>query len=107
MNRKNREMLNELIALKLKQESEYTKTNGKSSEDYENLMKAIDKATKLKDIDDQLVHKYVALAAGMVVTPMIDYGVKRILATMLCEFEKDYTFTTSAGKSLMSMFRFK
>lgn len=107
MNRKNKELLNELIAIKLQKEAEFTKTNNKSSDDYDNLMKAIEKATKLKDIDDQSKHKYIALATGIIVTPMIDYGVKKVLAKMLCEFEKDYTFTTSAGKSLMGMFKFK
>lgn len=46
-------------------------------------------------------------AAGLIVAPLIDGAVKKGFAKMLCEFEKDYTFTTSAGRSLSSLFRFK
>ena len=46
-------------------------------------------------------------AAGLVVAPAIEYGVKKGFAKLLCEFEKDYSFTTSAGRSLSDLFKFR
>lgn len=54
--------------------------------------------------------RYVQIAifvAGMVVSPFIERQVKMSYAKLLCEFEKDYSFTTSAGRSLSGLFRFK
>lgn len=45
--------------------------------------------------------------AGLVVAPFIEHISKKAFARYICEFEKDYTFTTSAGRSLSSLFRFK
>lgn len=107
MKRTNEELLNELIEFKLKKELEYEQTNNKSSEDYDKLMSAIDRATKLKDLNNQQKVKLITLLTGVAITPMIDYGVKKVFAKMLCEFEKDYTFTTTAGKTLSGIFKFK
>ena len=41
------------------------------------------------------------------VAPGIQHVSKKAFAKMICNFEKDYTFTTSAGRSLGSLFRFK
>ena len=46
-------------------------------------------------------------AAGLIVAPCIEGAVKKGFAKLLCEFEKDYSFTTSAGRSLSNLFRFK
>ena len=46
-------------------------------------------------------------AAGLVVAPLIDGAVKKGFAKLMCEFEKDYSFTTTAGRSLSGLFRFK
>ena len=45
--------------------------------------------------------------AGLVVAPLVEFTFKKTFAKMLCEFEKDYTFSTTAGRSLSSLFRFK
>ena len=45
--------------------------------------------------------------AGLVVAPIIEHVSKKGFARYICEFEKDYTFTTSPGRSLSSLFRFK
>ena len=41
------------------------------------------------------------------VAPGMQYLGKKAFAKMICTFEKDYTFTTSAGRSLGGLFRFK
>lgn len=46
-------------------------------------------------------------AAGLVIAPLIEVATKKSYAKLLCEFEKDYTFTTSAGRALSGLFRFK
>lgn len=51
--------------------------------------------------------KVVEIAAAVVLAPFIDFRCKEEFAHMLCEFEKDYNFTTMAGKSLSALFKFK
>ena len=51
--------------------------------------------------------KAVEILAAVVVAPLIDYRCKETFARMLCEFEKDYNFTTMAGRSLSGLFKFK
>lgn len=51
--------------------------------------------------------KYAEIALAVVVTPMIEAGCKHAFAKMICEFEKDYNFTTTAGKTLNSLFKFR
>ena len=46
-------------------------------------------------------------AAGLFASPLIEVACKKSYAKLLCEFEKDYTFTTSAGRSLSGLFKFK
>ena len=45
-----------------------------------------------------------AIPAGLLV---IDFLCKRSHTTRICNFEKDYTFTTTPGRSLSGLFRFK
>lgn len=49
----------------------------------------------------------IGTIVGAVVTPVIGHYSKKSLAKMTCMFEKDYTFTTTVGKSFGSFFRFK
>ena len=107
MKRRNEEILNDLIEFKLLKELENEKQHGKSTDDFDKLLFAIDRATKLKDLNEQQRSKLLTLITGVAITPVIDYGVKKVFAKMLCEFEKDYTFTTTAGKTLSSIFKFK
>lgn len=45
--------------------------------------------------------------AGLIASPLIDVLCKKAYAKMICEFEKDYSFTTSAGRALSGLFKFK
>ena len=107
MKRRNEKILNDLIEFKVLKELENEKQHGKSTDDFDKLLLAIARATKLKDMNEQQRSKLLTLMTGAVITPVIDYGVKKVFAKMLCEFEKDYTFTTTAGKTLSSIFKFK
>lgn len=49
----------------------------------------------------------IGTIAGTIIAPIAGFCTKKAFAKMICTFEKDYTFTTSAGRSLGSLFRFK
>lgn len=55
---------------------------------------------------DRLI-KCGEIALAVIVTPMIEAGCKKAFAKLICDFEKDYNFTTMAGKSLSALFKFK
>lgn len=75
-----------------------------------NISKKIEEA-KLKLENDQAAKdrlvKCGEIALAVIVTPMIEAGCKKAFAKMICDFEKDYNFTTMAGKSLNALFKFR
>ena len=75
-----------------------------------NVNKKIEEA-KMKLENDQAAKdrliKCGEIALAVLVTPMIEAGCKKAFAKMICDFEKDYNFTTMAGRSLSSIFKFK
>lgn len=104
MKKENRDLLESLIEMKLKESMENAKANPES---FEEAMKAIDRQLELDKATKEKYFKYVEIALAVIVTPMIEAGCKHAFAKMICEFEKDYNFTTMAGKSLNSLFKFK
>lgn len=50
--------------------------------------------------------RIVEIVGGTVVVSWLNYRHNMKLAERLCNFEKDYTFTTSAGRSLSRCFKF-
>jgi hypothetical protein len=119
MNEDNKKLLEEVINDRLK------KSLGENPDEaaaaFEEAMKAIDRQNELdktkNDLDgiknerdsknrDRLV-KVVEIGAVVVAAPLIEAACKKGFAYMICEFEKDYSFTTMAGKSLSSLFKFK
>lgn len=75
-----------------------------------NVNKKIEEA-KMKLENDQAAKdrliKCGEIALAVIVTPMIEAGCKKAFAKMICDFEKDYNFTTMAGRSLSAIFKFK
>lgn len=75
-----------------------------------NITKKIEEA-KIKLENDQAAKdrliKCGEIALAVIVTPMIEAGCKKAFAKMICDFEQDYNFTTMAGRSLTSIFKFK
>ena len=51
--------------------------------------------------------KVLEIGVALVAVPMIDNKFKTRFAEMICSFEKDYNFTTTAGRSLSSLFKFR
>ena len=60
-----------------------------------------------KKARNEMLIKGIEIAAAVIVAPLIDTRCKTAFAHMLCEFEKDYNFTTMAGRSLSGLFKFR
>jgi hypothetical protein len=129
MEKQNRELLEKVIQDRLTKALEDAESNPKA---FEEAMKAIEKQNDIDknkhvvELDKEKIKleeskntqevkkhkrdiliKCVELGAVAVVIPLIDAGFKRAFAETICNFEKDYTFTTTAGRGLSSLFRWK
>lgn len=123
MKKENKDLLEEVIKDRL------TKSLGsnpdEASEALKEAMEAIDRQIALdkdintmsiadkqldKDIDkdnkDRIV-KFVEIGTAVVLAPLIEAGCKKAFAHMICEFERNDSFTTMAGKSLSGLFKFR
>ena len=74
--------------------------------------KAIDKEIELAKIKSQQnsnrsekAIKLIEIGATLVVAPLIGLKCNTLFAKTICEFEKDYMFTTTAGKTLSKLFK--
>lgn len=106
MKKENKALLEEVINDRLKRALE-EENEEQSQVIFKEAMEAIDRQASLdKDKKDNIV-KYVEIGAAVLLAPLIEAGCKKAFAKIICEFEKDYTFTTSAGRTLSSIFRFK
>ena len=104
MKKENKKLLEEVIKDRL------TKSLGDSdeaSEAFKEAMEAIDRQNTLdKDNKDRIV-KFVEIGTAAVLAPLIEVGCKKAFAHMICEFERNDSFTTMAGKSLSGLFKFR
>ena len=104
MKKENKKLLEDVIKDRL------TKSLGDSdeaSEAFKEAMEAIDRQNTLdKDSKDRIV-KFVEIGTAVVLAPMIELGCKKVFAHMICEFERNDSFTTMAGKSLSGLFKFR
>ena len=83
-------------------------------ENFKEAMEAIDRAIELEKIEQakeeqvkNRVIKYIEIAAIPAALMTLDFLFKRKYMKDVCNFEKDYTFTTTPGRSISSFFRFK
>ena len=74
--------------------------------------KAIDKQIELAKIKSQKdsnrvekAIKLIEIGAVVIATPLIGLKCNTLFAKTICEFEKDYTFTSTAGKTLSKLFK--
>ena len=105
MKKENKKLLEDVIKDRL------TKSLGndpdEASEAFKEAMEAIDRQNTLdKDSKDRIV-KFVEIGTAVVIAPLIETGCKKAFAHMICEFEKNDSFATMAGKSLSGLFKFK
>ena len=74
--------------------------------------KAIDKQIELDKIKakqnsnrSEKAIKRIEMGATLVVGSLIGLKCNTLFAKTICEFEKDYMFTTTAGKTLSKLFK--
>ena len=73
----------------------------------ENEKNLRDEASKKDEAKKDRLVQIATFLTGLVGGAAIDYFTKKRFAKLICEFEKDYTFTTLAGRSLSDLFRSK
>ena len=105
MKKENKTLLEEVIKDRL--ERSLDENEGVREEAFREAMDAIDRQNELDKNNKDRIVKVVEIGAAIIAVPLIEAGCKKAFAKMICEFEKDYTFTTSAGKALGNLFRFK
>lgn len=105
MKKENKALLDEVIKDRLEKSLDEDAEN--REEAFREAMDAIDRQNELDKNNKDRIVKIVEIGAAIVAVPLIDAGCKKAFAKLICEFEKDYTFTTSAGKTLANLFRFK
>jgi hypothetical protein len=114
---KNVQLLDSVINDRLKRALENTDKTDKS---FEEAMSAIDRKNELakteassedllkkREIETKrqrrdTIIKCIEIAATVIVLPLIDYQVKKSFMYKCCNFEKDYTWTTTPGRSVSS-----
>lgn len=81
---------------------------------FKEAMEAMDRHIELERVEStkkeqnlNRMVRYVEVVAVPVGLLMIDSFVKWRFMKTVCNFEKDYTFTTTPGRSISSFFRFK
>lgn len=125
MNKENRKLLDEVISSRLEYVLTYADADDNETEAFKQAMEAIDRQIKISELDasadeqikkqdqskeeakkDRLV-KLVEICAVPLVLVGVQYVCNMRYAKVLCNFEKDYTFTTSAGRAMSKFFNFK
>lgn len=109
MNTENRELLEKVIKMKLEESLE------EGHEDsFEEAMAAIDRQIELDKVDNDKKNekvnkliKGVEIGTAVLIVPIIEVACKQKYARMICEFEKNDIFTTTPGRALNGLFKFK
>ena len=105
MKKENKKLLEEVINNRLTKSLEDNPDEAKAA--FEEAMQAIDRQNEMdKDKRDKVI-KVLEIGTAVVAAPLIEAACKKGFARMICEFEKDYNFTTMAGKSLSALFKFR
>lgn len=121
----NKDQLDKVIDDRLESVLIYEEGSDEAKQAFKEAMKAIEVRNELEKIEYQkkseierieeakrsekknTVLKVVEIAAVPVGLFVLDCVFKNHYMKKVCNFEKDYTFTTSAGKGLSSLFQFR
>lgn len=132
MNDNNKDLLNRLAENRLKESMTYETNSDESNQATKEAMDAVKQLIELEKLEfekakedqgikerkakeeqslkeqkENRVVEIIEKAAIPVLLVAIDIGAKIYFLRKISDFEKDYTWTTSAGKSTSSWFRFK
>lgn len=110
----NKELLETVIKDRLEKANSEDLDMEVRKSNFKEAMDAIDRSIELEKISSAKIEqkwsriaKYIEVGAIPACLIVIDYVCKRSHTTRICNFEKDYTFTTTPGRSLSGLFRFK
>ena len=106
MRKENRKLLEEVTKDRL-ETALTSEDEEKKKEAFKEAMEAVSKQTDISNAWKDRIIKCAEIGATVLLVPTIDYFFKKKFSERICNFEKDYTFTTTAGKSLGGLFRFK
>lgn len=110
---KTKELLEEVVNDRLKQAANEGLSDEERSAAFDEAMRATDRLVEVgkiesdKDKNINRALKYLELFAIPVALMGVDYLFKMKFTKTVCLFEKDYTFTTQAGRSVSQFFNFK
>lgn len=126
MTKRNMELLDEVIKNRLEQVQHPNAESEEDKQAFREAMEALNKRIELEKIEaarqEQISNEVVKVeeskkdrwlqiilfAGTAILVPVVQHISTSSHMKKLCNFEKDYTFTTSAGRSLASgLFRFK
>lgn len=109
-----KELLEETVKNRLEQVAGDDVTEEEKKQAFDEAMKAADRVIEIEKVEAEKdgkktnkILKYVEMVAVPVGLATLDYIFKTRFATRICNFEKDYTFTTQAGRSVSQFFRWR
>lgn len=110
----NRELLEKVMRDRLEKSMDENIDPEKKKEYFKEAMDAVDRLNEMDRLDsskkeqnsNRLV-RYVEVAAVPAGLMILDSFFKWRFMKTVCNFEKDYTFTTTPGRSISSFFRSK
>lgn len=109
-----KELLEETVKNRLEQIAGDDIAEEDKKQAFDEAMKAADRVIEIEKVEAEKdskktnkILKYVEMVAVPVGLATLDYIFKTRFATRICNFEKDYTFTTQAGRSVSQFFRWR
>lgn len=110
----NKDQLDKVIDDRLESVLIYEEGSDEAKQAFKEAMKAIELRNEMEKIEDtkksekkNTVLKVVEIAAVPVGLFVLDCLFKNHYMKKVCNFEKDYTFTTTPGRGLSSLFQFR
>ena len=109
----NIKLLDEVITNRLELVKEFGKDSDDGKQAFKEAMEAMDRRIQLEKMSsakeeqkkvDVLKIVEIAVPVGMLI---LDFAFKTHYMKTICNFEKDYTFTTTPGRSISGLFKFK
>ena len=125
MNDENKKLLDEVIKDRLETAKQSTADADGNNVAFRQAMEAIDRRIEIdkinasskeqskkqdqskKEAEIAMWIQIAGLATSILIVPTLQHCYNMRYAKLMCNFEKDYTFTTSPGKAMSKFFNFK
>lgn len=108
-----KELLERVVRDRLEKAADENMSEEEKQKAFEEAMKATDRFVEMGKVDTDKekklnrIIKYVEMVAIPLALMTVDFLFKMRYTKTVCNFEKDYTFTTQAGRSISQFFKFK